>query len=66
MMEDYGKKKQSISEQTLQATQWIAADSLIRYQEERLNPVHELYGKTYTAMAKISFIHSVEILKWQG
>ena len=60
MMEDYGKKKkQSISEQTLQATQWIAADSLSKDTKKKkgLTPVHELYGKTYTAMAK-NIIHT--------
>ena len=52
-------KKQSISEQTLQATQWIAADSLSKDTKKKkgLTPVHELYGKTYTAMAK-NIIHT--------
>ena len=55
MMEDRGKKqKQSVSEQTLQATQWIAADSLSPNKKplNGLTPVHELYRDTYTKMAK--------------
>ena len=55
MMEDRGKKqKQSVSEQTLQATQWIAADSLSSNEKplNGLTPVHELYRDTYTKMAK--------------
>eukprot|EP00943_MAST-04B_sp_MAST-4B-sp1_P009813 g9813.t1 len=55
LLDSYGKKNtQSITEQTLQATQWIAASSLSNNKKPKkgLTPVHELYKNTYTDMAK--------------
>jgi hypothetical protein len=55
LLDSSGKKNtQSVTEQTLQATQWISASSLSNNKKPKkgLTPVHELYKNTYTDMAK--------------